>query len=242
VNHDAPVTSDLPAPVRRYLRFALRDGERRVRAAVIHQSGTFRSRVGGDASQGWAPFRALQRITARPPAFEWDAGIRVLPFLSVRVRDSYAGGHATMRAAILGVVPVARAVDGPELRDGALQRWLAESVWLPTALLPGEGVTWSPIDEGRARATISDAGTTVSLDFEFAASGEVLAVRAPSRPRAVPGRPAEFARQPWGGRFRRWQEHAGLRVPVEAEVFWEREGREESYYRGRNERLSYEFD
>jgi uncharacterized protein DUF6920 len=233
----------LPAPVRRYFQFTLGQGRPRVRVAVIHQTGTFRRRVGGDPSAGWSPFRAVQRIAASPPAFVWDARIRVLPFISVGVRDGYSGGHATMRATILGgLVPVARAEDGPELREGALQRWLAESVWLPTALLPGGGVTWSPVDGARARASISDAGLTVSLDFEFAPSGEVLVVRAPGRPRAVAGNPAAFVREPWGGRFGRWEEHAGMRVPVEAEVFWERAGREECYYRGRNERVSYELD
>ncbi|HYC31343.1 MAG TPA: DUF6544 family protein [Gemmatimonadales bacterium] len=241
---DARMSSepDMPPPVRRYFRYALGEEQPRVRTALFHQSGFFRSRFGGDPAKGWAPFRATQRIAARPPSFVWEARIRMLPFLSVRVRDGYDAGHATMRGTLLGVVPVAKAVDGAELREGALQRWLAEAVWLPTALLPEGGVTWAPIDDRRARAAVSDAGITVSLDFEFAASGEVLAVRAPARPRAVPGRAAGFVRAPWGGRFHRWETHGGMRVPVEAEVFWELEGREECYYRGRNDRLSYRFD
>ena len=241
--HPTLVSSDdLPTPVCRYVRFALRPGPPRVRTALIHQTGTFRNRVGGDPAKGWAAFRAIQRISAGPPAFEWEARIRMLPGLAVRVRDGYAAGHATLRATLLGVMPVAHAVDGPELREGALQRWLAESVWLPTALLPGCGVAWTPIDEERARASITDSGVTVSLDFAFAPSGEIRGVRAAARPRAVPGRPADFVRAPWGGRFHRWEEHAGMRVPMEAEVFWEGEGGEVVYYRGRNDRLHYRFE
>ena len=232
---------DLPPPVQRYLRYALGDGERRVRSAVIHQSGTFRSRLEGDPATGWSPFEAVQHIEATPPRFVWEATIRMLPFLRVRVRDGYGDGRATMRATVLGVIPVARAADGPELRAGALQRWLAEAVWIPTVLRPGGEVSWKGLDADRARATVTDGAVTVGLDFEFAKTGEVLAVRAPGRPRAVPGRPAEFVLQPWGGRFARWETHAGMRVPVEAEVFWEQGGAEAPYYRGRNVRLSYEM-
>jgi hypothetical protein len=47
-------------------------------------------------------------------------------------------------------------------------RYLAEAVWLPTALLPVNGVRWSPIDENRALATLQgDDDVSVSLEFRF---------------------------------------------------------------------------
>lgn len=231
----------LPAPVERYFRRVLREGQPRIRGAVLRQHGTFRSREGGDLGRGWAPFTAVQHFAAEPPGFVWDARIRMAPLVTVRVRDGYVAGGATMRGAMAALVSVVNASDGPELRAGALLRWLAEAVWLPTALLPRPGLQWAAVDDAHARATVVDGETAVSLEFEFAPTGEIVAGRTPARLRAVPGRPGEYLPAPWGGRYSRYEEHEGMRVPAETEAYWVLGGREEPYYRGRNERIAYRF-
>ena len=231
----------LPLPVQRYFRLVLRDGQPRIRAARVRQTGTFRSREGPDPEAGWSPFVATQRFSAEPPGFVWDARIRMAPLVSVRVHDAYVGGHASMRGAVAALVPVVNAGDGAELRAGALQRYLAESVWLPTALLPGGGVTWTQVDGRVATATIVDGATTVSLEFEFGPEGEIVAARTPGRRRSLPGKPGEYVLAPWGGRYARYEEHGGMRVPTESEVYWVLDGKEQPYYRGRNVALEYEF-
>lgn len=232
---------DLPPPVERYFRRVLPEGQPRIRAAVTHQRGTFRSREGGDAGSGWAPFTAVQHFTADPPGFVWDARIQMAPLLAMRVRDGYVAGSATMRGAIGAVIPVVSADDGPELRAGALQRWLAEAVWLPTALLPRAGLSWSAVDDRHARATLTDRTTTVSLDFEFGPEGDIVAAHAPARLRAAPGRPGRYRPSPWGGRYRGFEEWDGVRVPTESEVYWVLDGRETPYYRGRSIRVEFEY-
>ena len=231
----------LPAPVQRYLRLVLREGQLRIRAARMRQSGTFRSREGMDPEAGWASFVATQRFSAEPPGFLWDARIRMAPLVSVRVRDAYVGGHASMRGAVAALVPVGNAADDDALRTGALQRYLAEAVWLPTALLPGGRVTWAPGDERTASATITDGGTTVSLEFEFGSEGEIVAARSPGRKRAVPGKPGGYVVAPWGGRYARYESHGGMRVPTESEVYWVIAGSEQPYYRGRNLEIEYDL-
>jgi hypothetical protein len=143
-----------------------------------------------------------------------------------------------MRAALFGLVPVASAVDGAELRAGALQRYLAESVWFPTALLPSERLSWSAIDASHARATLTDGDVSVSLDFEFGLGGEIVAVKAPSRARAAGN--GRFEHLPWGGRYQRYEERGGMRVPLESEVYWVVNGEEQPYYRGRNLQITYD--
>ncbi|HEU5039284.1 MAG TPA: DUF6544 family protein [Gemmatimonadales bacterium] len=230
---------ELPAPVQRYFRLVLRDGQPRIAAAEVRQRGAFRSREGGDPETGWSPFTAVQRFTAVPPGFVWDARIRMAPLVTVRARDGYVRNRASMRGEVAALVPVVNAADGPELRAGALQRWLAEAVWLPTALFPGAGVSWAPMDDTHARATVTDGRTAVSLEFEFSGEGEIVALRTPARLRA--GKDGRYLPAPWGGRYRRYEEHAGMRLPAEAEVYWVLDGREEPYYRGRNESVAYTF-
>jgi hypothetical protein len=68
--------------------------------------------------------------------------------MSVRVRDGYSDGKGLMVAKIFGLFTVADADSNDEhLASGALMRYLAESAWLPTALLPNENLQWSPIND-----------------------------------------------------------------------------------------------
>lgn len=236
VAFDRPAS--LPAPVQRYFRRVLRDGQPLIRSARVTQAGAFRIRESADVEAGWAPFTAVQRFTADPPGFVWDARIRMAPLLRVWVRDGYVAGRASMRGAAAGLVTVVDAPDDSGLRAGALVRWLAEAVWLPTALLPGAAVGWQAMDDRRARVTVRDGPTSASLEFTFGEDGEIVAAYTPARPRE-PGAGGEYVTAPWGGRYGGYREHAGMLVPTEAEVYWITEGREQPYYRGRNETLEY---
>jgi hypothetical protein len=162
----------------------------------------------------------------------------MVPFVSVRVRDAYVGGHGTTRGAILSLVPVVDGHGDRELDEGALQRYLAETPWFPTALLPGQGVTWSAVDDAHARATVTDGVTTASLVFEFAPSGEAVAVSTPRRYRPEKG---GYVAAPWGGRYARYEERGGMRIPLEAEVYWTMNGRDEPYIRIRVADVRYEL-
>jgi len=101
------------------------------------------------------------------------------------------------------------------LTGNQVEEDLAESVWLPTALLPGGGVTWEPIDDNAARATLADSGISVSLDFRFNEKGEIVSVYTPARYRDVDGKPT-----PWEGHFRGYERMDGVMVPREGEVAW----------------------
>ncbi len=229
----------LPVPVRRYFETVLAEGRPLIRTVRIRQEGEFRSRESSDTEAGWAPFTAEQLFTTHPPGMVWDASIRMGPLLRVWVRDSYVAGSASMLGAVIGVVPVVNEADRAELRKGALQRYLAEAVWFPTALLPHEGLVWTPLDDTHARATLTDGATSVSLDFEFGVEGEIVSSQA-TRLRARPGEKGTYDELPWGGRYRRYVMRDGIRMPLESEVYWVVEGREQPYYRGRN--VSVEFD
>jgi len=227
-------TADLPAPVARYFRRVLRDGAPLPARVRIRQAGSFRM---GEAEDSWRPFTATQVFTIAPPGFVWDARVSLFPGIGVRVRDSYVAGAGGMRAELAGLLPVMEAAATPELASGALQRYLAEAMWFPTALLPSQGVRWAAIDERRALATLGDGLNAVSLEFRFAASGELWSVHAPARLRESGG---AYLPTPWEGRVLTTDERHGLRIPVEVEVLWHIDGRPFPYYRGRIDDITYE--
>lgn len=217
----------LPEPVERYFRRALRDGQPFISLATFEQRGTFRLGAGEDS---WRKFEASQYVSTRPPGFVWDARIGMAPLVPIRVRDSYSEGLGSLHAEVLALYTVMDQSGAPALNAGALQRYLAEAVWYPTALLPASGVTWSPIDNRRALATLTDGPTTVSLEFRFTDGGEVSEVFAASRQREVNGR---YEPTPWLVRCIRNDEHDGIRIPIECEVEWQLPSGPLPYWRGR---------
>jgi hypothetical protein len=222
----------LPAPVARYFDFALTPGQRLVRRAHFRQAGDFSTRPGS-----WSRFTAEQDFSVRPPGFVWDATIRMVPLAPVRVRDSYLAGEGAMYARAAALVTVANQRGTPEIASGALMRYLAESVWLPTALLPTEGVSWEAIDDSTARATLADGSTTVSVDVHFGVAGEVVRVSA-MRYRDVKGRPVLT---PWEVQLRDYARVGGMMIPQAGEVAWLLPEGPQPYWRGRVVDARYEL-
>ena len=168
----------------------------------------------------------------------WDATIRTLPLLPVRVRDAYLNGQGSMLARIAGLITVVHDEDKPELTQAALQRYLAEAAWFPTALLPSQGVRWSTIDEHTALATLSDSSASVSLAFHFNTQGEIIKVYTAQRFREVNGR---YEPTPWAGHFRDYQERGGMRIPLEGEVEWQLGEKRLPYWRARITSVEFDF-
>ncbi len=230
---DPEALAELPDPVKRYFAFALRPGHRFVESARSIQQGEFAIKPGQ-----WQPFTATQHVTVRPPGFVWDATIRMGPGVSMRVRDSYIGGVGRMHGRFAGLIPVVDQSGTAEMASGSLHRCLAEAPWIPTALLPAAGVTWTPIDDMRSRATISDFGTTVSVDFEFNDRGEISAMSA-ERFRDVGG---TAVLTPWVGQFRNYRDVGGMMVPEDGEVAWVPSTGAEPYWRGRVTEVAYSHE
>jgi hypothetical protein len=225
----------LPEPVARYFRCVLKEGQPVIRVARYKQTGRLRTDL---RSRRWLSFEAIQVVTPRSPGFVWDARVHLMAWLDVRVRDAYLLGEGSGQVSLLSAVTVADRRGGRELNSGSLERYLAEAVWYPTALLPAAGVQWSAINQSRALATLTDSGTRVSLEFHFNEAGEITGVSTPGRWRSVKG---GFELTPWEGHFRQYEERAGIRIPVEGEVGWYASGQLNLVWQGRLEDLVYEF-
>jgi hypothetical protein len=223
----------LPAPAVRYFRFALTPGQPLIRRARIEHAGQFRGAI--DAA--WSPFTSVQHFAVGRPGFVWDARVRMAPLATVRVRDSYIDGSACMLARLGGLVSVVDEADTPHLNSGALHRYFLEATWFPTALLPSQGVVWEPIDDHRARATIHDAGMTLSMVVHVSDSGEITRVEA-DRMRSVGGKGVTA---PFVGRVGEYRRIDGMMIPVSGEVEWNLPEGTLQFWRGRITDARYEF-
>lgn len=227
----------LPAPVARYLRAVLRDAAPAIASARLVQRGEILARPRPD---GWRPFTAVEHFSTRPPSFVWDARIRMAPGMSVLVRDGFADGQGSMVASLMGVRRIVSSSGTPAIATAALQRYLAEAVWLPTALLPGAGVVWSGLGPDSARASLAAGAAVASVDFFFGADGLVERIYTAARERDVGG--GRTAPTPWQGRFSRYEWHEGYRIPMAGEVEWLLAEGPRLYWRGEITGVTFELD
>jgi hypothetical protein len=191
-----------------------------------------------DAAERWKPFRSQQQVTTEPPGFVWDASVRLLPGLAVRVHDAYVAGEGILYAALLGLFPVMSLRGRHEIAAGQLMRFLAEAAWYPTALLPSQTVDWTAVDSRSARVTLRDGAVAVSMRFRFNEEDLIEEVQADARGRTV-GK--QVTPTPWRGRLWNYQQHAGMLVPLEGEVAWLLPEGAKPYWRGRITKLEYQF-
>jgi hypothetical protein len=74
--YDSRELEGLPAPVQRYFRAVLKEGQPVIAAATVELGGTFNMSATGEQ---WKPFTSRQRVVTRRPGFLWDAQVSMLP-------------------------------------------------------------------------------------------------------------------------------------------------------------------
>lgn len=233
--YDSRELEGLPAPVQRYFRAVLKDGQPIITAVTLELAGTFNMSPTGEQ---WKPFTSQQRVVTRRPGFLWDAQVAMLPGVAVRVVDSYIAGEGLLHAAILGLFTVAEVSGGGEIARGEFMRFFAEAAWYPTALLPSQGVRWEAVGDRSANATIVDGPLTLTLLFRFNDAGLIGSVRAEARG-AMVGK--EIVMLPWEGNWSNYQTRDGMTVPFTGEVAWVRPEGRRPYFIGTVTSLTYEF-
>lgn len=221
---------DLPAPVAAWLERSGVIGRPRAATVRLHQRGEIRTQE--DAA--WMPARAAQYFSIDPPAFVWTVDATMMRVLPIAGRDRYAGGHGQMLIKAASLVKVVEAA-GAAVDLGAMFRYLAETIWFPSAAL-GPHIAWEPIDATHARATMRDAGRAAPAVFTFDDRGRALRFDAE---RPMGGGP-DARLTPWFGAISEWRMFEGIEVPSRGEVGWQLPSGPFIYYRW--EILDVEFN
>ena len=225
--------NNLPEPVQRYFKYALRDGQHYVSCVRLKHAGTFRE----GEEQGWMPIVGEEYFTADRPGFVWSAKISVFPLLFwISGIDLYIGGHGNLQIKLLSLFTIADA-KGKETDEAELMRWLAERTWFPTALLPSKYVRWEPLDSSSAKATVKqDNGLTATTVFYFNSKGEITQLTA-DRFRAVGN---SYSKDKWVGYFRDYARVDNMMIPQELEAAWHLSSGQFSYAKFRITNIEYD--
>lgn len=234
-NYDPRELEGLPTPVQRYFQTVLKPGQPMIQAVEVNQKGMFNMSESGEQ---WRPFEATQRVITRRPGFDWDARIQIMPGLTVRVHDGYVAGEGFLNASFFGLITMIEMRNTPEIAQGELMRFFAETVLYPTALLPSQGILWEAVDENSAKATLHDGAISLTLLFRFNPEGWIESVRAEGRGRTVKG---QVIPTPWEGRWSDYQFRDGMLIPTAGEVAWILPEGYKPYWRGRITQIHYEL-
>lgn len=203
----------LPVPVQKWLEYSQVIGKERISTVRLKQKAMMRM----NENQGWMPVQAEQYFTTAQPGFVWKARIKAAPLFYIVGRDKYEDGKGNMLIKLLSVITVADS-KGKEIDQGTLLRYLAETVWFPTAVLSNY-IKWEEIDSRSAKATMSFGGISASGVFTFNEQGEVINFVA-ERYREFEG---QYELNIWTILMREYQEFNGIRIPTEGDVIWKLE-------------------
>ena len=159
------LVASLPASAQRYLLHAIAPGTPLAQAVRLETLFTMRLRPGSPRPVDLPGYEIL----APPRGFVWRARGRMGP-IPFRVADHYAEGEGAVRVEAFGGVPVVRA-SGADVSRSARGRLAIEAIWLPTALLPTEGVSWQGLPDGRCRVVLTIDGETLALSLAVDGDG-----------------------------------------------------------------------
>src|SRR4051794_37702047 len=158
------------------------------------------------------PYTAEQYFTVDPPGFIWSARFAMAPGVTIIGRDRYVGGEGDIEMRLLGVIPVANS-HGGLLNQGAMLRYLGETVWFPAAVL-SPYISWEAIDVTSVQATMSYGGITVSAVFVFDDRGRPVNVLA-ERNNHSTGK-----QEHWSAPQYSYGAYGGIRVPITGDGIW----------------------
>ncbi len=210
--YDARELEGLPAPVQRYFRAVLKDGQPLIASATFELAGTINM---SETGENWKPFTSWQRAIVHRPGFLWNGSVTLFPGISAHVHDSYIAGVGRLRAAMLGLFTVAEVEGDGEIARGELMRYFAEMAWYPTALLPSQGVRWEAVDDRSANATLVDGPISLTLLFKFDGAGLISGIHADARGAGV-GK--DMVMLPWDCSLSNHELRHGMLVPTRGEV------------------------
>ena len=215
--------SDLPEPVQRYFRHVLKEGQPYISYVRLRHDGQFKTGLDKD----WMNIEGEQYFTAEKPGFIWKGTTSMFT-----ARDMYLADQGRLVVTLFSLYNV---VDGKgeNFNEGELQRWLGESVWFPTNLLPGERTQWSSIDANSAELSFKYRSVSFSYIVTFNEVGEITQMETK---RFI----GEEKREPWLCKMADYREINGVIVPTKAEAIWKLEKGEVSYARFNVKKIEYD--
>lgn len=206
------IIADLPEPVQRYFLHAIALDTILPERVELEMSGNFRREPDGK----WMPMQASE-IMATSGSFVWKARIgQGLARLSGA--DYFHHGKGRMRFSFWGLIPLVNAQNNNITRSAIGRLGGEYSIWLPSALLPQNGVTWCAIDENTIQANLSINNEPINLTLTIDADGKLLNMSLPRWGESTKGDSWDYI--PFKGEVEAEQTFGGYTIPAVINAGW----------------------
>ncbi len=201
----------LPEPVQRYFNHVLPEGRPRISYARLKHRGRFKTAI----DKPWSLICGEEYFTIAKPGFIWRGKTKIFTAI-----DQYISGNGRLKVFLYSVFRVADN-GGVRLSQGELLRWLGESVWFPTALLPGQSLTWEAIDRYHAKLNYRHSELKISYIVTFNDAFEIVQIET--------SRHMGERLETWIGRMSSYKRHEGILIPNTLKATWLLDGKEFTY-------------
>ena len=202
--------ADQPEPVQRYFLHAIAPGTAIAASVQLTMEGTIRLAP----TQDWLPFQAQEQLSTE--GFIWTASAGQ-GMMQMQGADYYAHRSGRMCFSLWGLIPVVNA-QNPDVMRSAIGRWIGESFWLPSALLPQRGVIWREIDANTIQATVKVDQETITLTYGIDDRGRLL--RSSFLRWGDQTEDKRYAEIPFGGEYAAEQTFGGYTIPSQMGAGW----------------------
>ena len=215
------IVADLPEPVQRYCLHAIRrslpakliaPGTPLPNYVELEMSGNFRLKPDGQ----WMPMQASQ-IISTSGGFVWKARIGK-GLVRLSGADYFHHGKGRMKFSLWGLIPLVNAQNNNITRS-SLGRLAGEyGIWLPSALLPQNGVTWRAIAENTIQANFKLNNESIDLTLTIDADGKLLKIFLPRWGESPEDNSWNYI--PFGGEVKAEQTFGGYTIPTVVNAGW----------------------
>lgn len=154
----------LPDPVKRYFKHVLKDKQPYISYVRLKHNGQFKTGI----EKSWTEIHGEQYFSVATPGFIWKGKMGI-----ISARDMYLSDKGRLVVTLLNLFKLADK-HGESFNQGELLRWLGESVWYPTNLLPSNRLKWLPIDDSSAKLIFDYRGLSLFYTVRFNEKNEII--------------------------------------------------------------------
>jgi hypothetical protein len=203
--------ADLPEPVQRYFLHAIAPDTPLASSVTLKMQGNFRTKQ----DKPWLPMQGQERIAASK-GFVWKAVIGS-GIMQIRGADYYFNRLGKMQFSLWGLLPIVNVHNSNTIRS-SIGRLAAEFIWLPSALLPQQGVQWKVMNDNTIQATLKIDGEPITLTLVISPEGKLLQVTLPRWGQSTDNLPWTYI--PFGGKCSKEGTFGGYTIPSQTGVGW----------------------
>lgn len=202
---------NLPTALQRYLKFAGVVGKPVINKAVIVQKGKY-CKYG---QKKMHKYRAFEYLYLNINSFLWNANIKILPFLNLKVIEKLKSGYGQKIVLLFSSIFLEKTKISYEVTQETIVRYLNNLVWAPTAFL-NKNIKWVQLSDELLKCEITYENYKIPAYIRIDSQGKIISFTAQRFMESSKVYKSEI----WSCEFSSYKEFDGFMIPTENRAVW----------------------